>query len=84
MRRADNRVSQGYPGLSVGLGTFIEDAASYGTLYGHSGGLGGFSSQVQFLDGPGDTVAGCLNSSEDSTSRTKALMRGAWVVTLGL
>jgi len=51
------------PGQTWGLSVQMQDGAPLGTLYGHGGGLGGYSTQMQFFDGPGHTLTVAENIS---------------------
>ena len=51
------------PGVTWGLGVEVQDGAPVGTLFGHGGGLGGFSTQMQMFDGPGQTLVVSMNAS---------------------
>ena len=52
-------------GVTWGLGVQIQDGTPLGTLYGHGGGLGGYSTQMQFFAGPGHTLTVSENISLD-------------------
>jgi len=81
----ESRVSEEYPSIRIGLGIFIESADEYGSFLGHAGGLDGFSTEVQLLDGAGHTVAGAFNATEDDdTMRLRTLMNNSWIAVLGL
>jgi len=51
------------PGQTWGLGVEAQDGAPLGMLLGHGGGLGGYSTQMQFFTGPGLTLAVAMNAS---------------------
>lgn len=63
------------PGQWYGLGIFVEDAKPYGTLYGHTGGIRGYSTDMQTVDGLGITVGITLNveDAEALAAARKAL-----------
>jgi len=51
------------PGQSVGLGVESFDGAPLGTLFGHGGGFGGYSNQMQYFKGPDATLTVAVNVS---------------------
>jgi len=51
------------PGVTWGLGVEVQDGTPLGTLFGHGGGLGGFSTQMQVFAGPGQTLVVSMNAS---------------------
>jgi hypothetical protein len=73
-----------YPSLHIGLGLFIEDADEYGSFVGHAGGIDGFSSQFQLLDGPGHTVALAFNRTENEPHILSTFLNDTWIAVLGL
>ena len=50
-------------GQTWGLGVQIQDGTPLGVLYGHGGGLGGYSTQMQYFEGPGMTLTVAENIS---------------------
>lgn len=82
------------PGQTWGLGVQIQDGAPLGILYGHGGGLGGYSTQMQFFDGPGHTVTVAENISlaegdpleevDPATKLHKGIRPRLWQTVLGL
>ena len=51
------------PGQFWGLGVETQDGAPLGILYGHGGGFGGYSNQMQYFDGPNATLTVAVNVS---------------------
>ena len=50
-------------GQRWGLGVESQDGGSLGTLYGHGGGFGGYSTQMQYFAGPDATLTVAVNAS---------------------
>lgn len=57
------RVVPVVPGQTWGLGVQVQDGSPLGMLHGHGGGLGGYSTQMQFFEGPGHTLTVAQNIS---------------------
>jgi|GEM_PF-5723887 len=81
-------------GQRRGLGVESQDGGSLGTLYGHGGGFGGYSTQMQYFAGPDATLTVAENASiangdplelvDPQTQVHKGIRPQLWRAILGL